>query len=80
MAEKKYELHVWFNEWDEQAYHDRHGTPRGWGWRKVVLSYKMRYDRVNQIDHILRNEWWHEGCLVPFRDVLRMESKDAGDS
>lgn len=74
MGEKRYELHVWYNRWHRPK--ERGGLAQ-WMWNKVVLRYEQKYDRTNQIDRILRNEWWHRDRLIPFRDVLRMERQEA---
>jgi len=79
MTEKKYELHIWYRRWQLGA--TFFGALPGAGpWldEKVVLRYENNAGRDNQIDRILRNEWWLEDRLIPFRDVLRMERREAG--
>ncbi len=78
MTEKKYELHVWFYEWypdDPQEL----AISGQWACRKVVLRFHSNSWRNKQIGDILRNEWWREDRLIPFREVLRMERREATD-
>jgi len=78
MAGKKYELHIWFNEWFPSGGCGQ-GSPGQWMWNKVVLRYENDRQRDNQVDCILMDEWWHKDRLIPFRDVLRMERREASD-
>lgn len=82
MAEKKYELHIWYNRWvpmpPPAARRDR-GSRGYWLRCKVLLRYENDRQRDNQADCILCDGWWHRGRLIPFRDVLRMERREADE-